>query len=284
MGFDAGSLAGGAGGAGGGMGYGAAGSSIGGDIGNIIGYFWNQQDRDHAVQSLGDSRNWLESIDGVKADNEKAFSQGGTEFDKLSLDPATREAQLEALSQLRSQWQSNGLDPISKAQIAEAQLASAQHANALNGAVNADAAQRGMMGSGTALAARRANAASAAQSAALQSQAAAAGAQARSSSSLSQYLGGAGQVRDQDYKAAADRATAQDAINRFNTANAQGVQQRNADRRLNANEYDQNVRLGAVNAGIGLNRAYNDQAGVTQAGLAGLGSSMGGLIGSAVGI
>jgi len=256
----------------------AAGSNIGSGIGDLIGYFMAAGDRDKARELIDQATALYAGLNpNVTVGTEGVVRQGGTEYDRL--DPTARINQLAALDQLKQVWSNQGLDPIARAQNAEAAAATEQEANALNNSLMQDAAQRGMADSGTTMAARRSNAQAAANRAAQQNAQAAAAGQMRSMNALGTYLGGAGQVRQQD----ADRALAQDAINRFNAANEQAVSGRNIDRGIEGQEasFAQGMqRAGGVSGQAG---AYRTMAQDTQRTAHNIGGGIGGGLGAAAG-
>jgi hypothetical protein len=259
------------------------GSNIGGGIGDLIGYFLSMGDREKARELIDQATAMYAGLDpNVRVDTEGVVRQGGTEFDKAQLDPAVRGRQLAALDQLQGIWSAGGLDPIARAQMAEARAETESTATALNNSIMQDAAQRGMADSGTALAARRSNAQAAANRGSLAHTRAAAAGQQRSMDALDAYLGGAGQVRGQDEAWAAGRASSQDAINRFNAANEQAVSGRNIDRSMEGQQatFSQGFqKASGVGSAAG---AYQGMADDTQKRAHNIGKGIGGGIGAAV--
>lgn len=256
------------------------GGAVGGGIGDIIGWFLSQGDRDTARALANEATNDFRYLNpNIQPQWEKTFSQGPSAFDKLGMDPTGRMDQLAALDKLKSIYDSGGLDPTAKAQIAEAQMAGESQANAQNNALLSQASQRGMLDSGSLMAAQRANAQAGANRTGMESIQAAGDASQRGMQALNSYLGGASAVRGQDYGQASDRATAEDAIARFNAANSQAVQGRNVDRNMAGQEQSFQNGMGRAGAINGQGSQYNNMANQTQqawgAGGQGIGAAAG---------
>lgn len=221
---------------GGGFGGGAAqaGGALGGLVGAVIGDSEGEKNRRRALRALQDaSRMWGAIPTDINALGEDTYSLGPSAVEGVgaSLDPATRQAQLRALSQVLAQAEAGGLDASARAQQAQALGAAAQQNRAQQGALLDSFAARGMSGSGTELAARLAAQQGAAQSNSMVGLQAAADAQARRMAALTQGASLAGQVRQADYGQSMDAARASDAVAQYNTRNRQDVANRNVDRR-----------------------------------------------------
>ena len=185
-------------------------SAIGGMVGGVVDMFAGGGDAERQKQDqlYKDAR-------GRYGYNTHAAGQGGTEFDKM--DPTGRNAMMSALGNYESRVNAGGLDAIGRANLEGAKAEAAQTAAQSAAQVQAQAARRGTMsGSKAALmqtiagqqageGARR----SAFDSAALAEQA--------RNEALKGQVGTAGAIYGMD----ANRAAAQDAINRFNVMNAQ---------------------------------------------------------------
>lgn len=154
-----------------------------------------------------------------------AEQQGGSEFGGIVEDPRLRQAQLRALAKLEESIDTGGMTAEDREGYAQAELESGAYERGSRGALEQRMAARGLHGSGI----EAAQALSGQQAGVARKSAAdlstAAEARRRAMGALEQYGTLAGGIRGQDYRVSADRAAAQDAINRFNTgqrAEAQG--------------------------------------------------------------
>ncbi len=155
---------------------------------------------------------------------EGAFQQSQTGLNGMQFNQGGQQAQMAALSQMQGLAQNGGLDAQAQQQTQQAINETNANAQGQIGAIVNNAAARGMgQGGGAMLAGELQAAQGGANSAAQVGQSAAANAQMRALQAMqgSGYLGG--QLNAQDYGQAAAAAQAQDAINRFNTQNAQGI-------------------------------------------------------------
>ena len=185
-------------------------SAIGGLVGGVVDAFagGGDDERKKQDQLYQDAKNAYNY-------NTHAKDQSGTEFDKM--DPTGRNAMMSALGNYESRVNAGGLDAVGRANLEGAKAEAAQTAAQSAAQIQAEAARRGALsGSKAALmqtiagqqageGARR----SAFDSAALAEQA--------RNEALKGQVGTAGAIYGMD----ANRAAAQDAINRFNVMNAQ---------------------------------------------------------------
>ena len=159
---------------------------------------------------------------------EQAYQQGQSELNAYTEDPAARQAQMQALSQLQGITAGGGLSLGDRAQLEDALSQAAQQERGSNERLAQSMAERGISNSGLQLAQQLSNQQTAAQN----SRAAALGtaqlAQQRALQALQQQSDSANQLRGQDFSQAQQKAAAQNAINQFNTQNLQGVAARNA--------------------------------------------------------
>lgn len=140
---------------------------------------------------------------------------GDSAFASIAEPPEGREAQLRALQKLEAM--SSGEDPESVAAYARAQSEAAQTERGLRMAALQRLAQRGAGAtSGLALAAQQDAAQAATQQANMRGLETAAEARRRALAALAASGQLGGQLRQQDYQRLADKAAAQDTINRFN--------------------------------------------------------------------
>lgn len=224
---------------GGGMGGGMAqaGGALGGMVGAVIGDSEGKKNRRLALRALQDAaRRWDQIPIGGNADLEAEYALGPSAMEGVgaSLDPATRQAQLRALSRMMETGMAGGMDAQSRATQAQALGAAAQQQRAQQGALMQQFASRGMGGSNAELGARLAAQQGSTTANAMSGLQASADAQQRAAAALMQSAQLAGQVRGQDYGQATDLAGARDRVAEANQRNRQGLSGRNTDR-LNQN-------------------------------------------------
>ncbi len=151
---------------------------------------------------------------------------GGTEFDKISSDPKLRAYEMQALADLEQQSK-DGLSLRDQADLARLE-GQVNRANAgRTGAIQQGMAARGMGGSGLELVAQMQANQDATERQALASLEKAAMAQQGRRDATSRLGAQAGNMSARDHAQAAQRAAAQDAINRFNVANQYQTQMYN---------------------------------------------------------
>lgn len=173
----------------------------------------------------------------------KFEKMGPTELSKIQEDPRFKDAQLKALSGL-SELADTGLGAPDLEAIDQIKKETAQQERGQREAIMQSARQRGMSGSGAALGQMLSQQQGSAERASQAGLRQAAQAQQARQQAIGQ-LGGLGtQVRGQEYGMAAQRATAQDAINKFNIAQRQMVTQQNIANRF----AQQQGRLAALSA------------------------------------
>lgn len=251
-------------------------------IATLAGGFYGQKkaadDKKRQEQQL---QEWLREIQGVKdpsaksmevdpeaydylgdfdPEMEQIYKQGDSELAGISLDPNTRQAQMDALGSLRDVANSGGLSDLDKAQLAEAQRSTAMQEKGSRDAISQNMAQRGMSGSGMELMSKLMNQQASADRSNMAGMQQAAQAQQARMSALQGMGNLGGSIRAQDYGIAADRAQAQDAINRFNTMNSQSVAGRNTDRNNTAGLRNLETRQGMQNSNVDMRneaQAYN---------------------------
>lgn len=219
-----------------------------------------------------------------------------------------KQAQLQALSSLQSEGLHGGLDIRDQAALQGAENDAATRAHGRADTIQSNMAQRGLGGSGLALAAQMGNAQNANQIDASNSLNAAASSRQRALDSIMGAGQLGGQINAQQYGEQANLAKAQDAINTFNTQNAQNVSNTNVGLNNSANMYNlqnkQNISnantdmsnkeqlynknlyqqdfqnrmglaSGRANAQVGAANNYNQQADRTAQQWAGVGSGVG---------
>lgn len=238
---------GGSGGSGGGMADALGG--LGEGLGGLFGYWASAGNREKAQQ---DYENALAGYQNLNAQQ-----QGNSAYDAIRMDPSGRQAQLDALSNLQNVYRSQGLDAGTRAQLNQVQQSNAQQAQAAQGAIQNRMQQQGLASSGANFAAQR----GAAQTAAMGNYNQGVNAAALGANRQMQALQGAGQLggqmQQQDWKQASDRAAATDAIARFNTASQNQMAQYRAGGMQSAydnmagNQTQQGQQLMGVDAGVG---------------------------------
>ncbi len=158
---------------------------------------------------------------------ETAIKQDPSGLKQVTTSMAQKGAQNRALQELQQVGSEGGLRLQDKAALQDATLESNMKAKADRDAITADMARKGQGGSGFELAAQLGAQQGQADRDANSSLKVAAGAQERA---LQAIMGGgdmATKMRSQEFGEEAEKAKAQDAINRFNTTNLQDIGQRN---------------------------------------------------------
>jgi hypothetical protein len=153
----------------------------------------------------------------------KAIAQDPTELSNVSVDPRLKGAQMNALERLSSLAEEGGLSATDRARLADIEADQGRAARGAREALEQGAQARGTAGSGLSLVNQMIANQEAANRASRAGQDTAARAEMRALEALMKSGEMGGQIREQDYREAANRATAQDAINRFNTMNRQGA-------------------------------------------------------------
>lgn len=167
----------------------------------------------------------------ITPDEAEFIRQDPSAFEDLVVDPAGRQAELQALDKLQGIMESGGMDAQARARLSQIQDEIGTSSRGAREAIMQNAAERGIAGSGFELVNKlteQQGAATRANQAAVQ---AAADAEQRALQAISQSGALGGQIRNQDYAQEAAKAQAIDQINKFNTANKQSVLNSNVDRR-----------------------------------------------------
>lgn len=144
----------------------------------------------------------------------------------VSTDPRLAQAQMQALQQL-SEIGETGLREGEASALREIRRGSAREAEARQGAILQEMAQRGVGGSGVELAARLSAGQASADRQSSEGDRLAQMAQSRALQAITQSGQLGSQIRSQDFGEQSDVAKARDVVNRFNTQNRQQIQQRN---------------------------------------------------------
>ena len=172
----------------------------------------------------------LKQVGELTPEMEAAIAQEETELNKILLDPRFRQQQMKAMDKINEIVDSEGLDPIAKAQLQKIQSEVNNINKARQGAILQQAAAQGRLTSGSTLTAQLLAAQDAATREADMGSQAAADQYKRYTDSIGQSSDMATSLRNQEYGEQADIAKAQDAINSFNVQQSSNVNQRNVDR------------------------------------------------------
>lgn len=193
---------------------------------------------------------------------EQAIKQDPSEFQKITTSVTNRNAQNRALQELENVGNQGGLRLQDKAALQESMLSGQAKDRANREAITADMARRGLGGSGFEFASQLAGQQSGTDRDANSSLKIAAQAQDRALQSIMGAGDLATKYRGQDFDEQGKRASAQDAINRFNTTNMQDVQQRNIGSQNRAAEMNLNdkQRISDANTNLGnQEQKYNNE-------------------------
>lgn len=168
---------------------------------------------------------------------EQGLKQAQTELSKITPDAGLRDTRLRALSALEQQGY--GGEQVQDAAARQKGLIEAGAANrGHQQAIVSDLARRGQLGSGLELSSRLQTAQGDADRNASNALDIEGQRRNRMLQSIEAAGGLAGDIQNQDYSMASNRAKAQDAINAFNTQNLIGTNQRNIDRSNAAQKYN----------------------------------------------
>lgn len=180
---------------------------------------------------------YLKSVGQLTPAQEAAINQSDTQMKNINVDPRLKSAQMQALTNLEQQGKT-GLTLEDRSALMDAQRQAAQQNQGQQQAILQNAAMRGMGGSGAELAARLQASQGSADQAAQSGLRVAAQAQQARMAALQNAGNMAGQMGATQFGQQAQVQGAQDVINRFNTGNAQSVQQRNVANQNQAQQYN----------------------------------------------
>lgn len=192
---------------------------------------------------------------------EQTVTQKDSSLGGYQTDPRIAQAQMGALQNLQT-YGNGGLRPEDLAAMAQERNQINQQSNGKDQSILQDMQQRGQGGSGAELAARLSNSQNAANQLNNSSNSNIQSASARALQALSQQGSLAGQMSQQNFGQAAQKASAQDAINRFNSQNSQAVNNANTQAANYAQQYNLGNNQSISNQNTGLaNQAqmYNNQ-------------------------
>lgn len=169
---------------------------------------------------------------------EQSVQLESSSFDKISLDPRTKEAQLRALTQLSDLGDAGGLTDVDRANIEDQRIAIGSQDRGRRDAIADGMARKGLTGSGVELVQQLNNAQSSQDTEARMSRNTMAEARQRALDSV--IAGGrlAGDVRGQEYGEQRDLAGARDSISQFNARMLAGTRQRNTAQTNDSRRYN----------------------------------------------
>ncbi len=196
---------------------------------------------------------------------EEAVKTQDTEFNKIKGDQGAKDAQMRALAQLEDIGFKGGLRMQDKVALQEVQDQASQQERSNRMAIEDQFKRRGMGKSGFLLQAEMANQQGAADRLNKQSMGVASLAEQRALDALQQGGALAGNMRGQAFNEQAARASAQDAINKFNTSNLMGVNQRNVGAQNDAQRYNLGMSQDIADKNVNLaNQQQQYNKGLTQ--------------------
>jgi hypothetical protein len=181
-----------------------------------------------------------------------ALRQGDTNLRGVQVDPRLKAAQLQALGGFQDIVDSDGLTAEDQYRLSQINSDQAGRERGSREAILQNAQQRGVAGSGLELLSQLQNQQDSATRANAQALGVNAQAQAAKRAALEGLASTGGSIRSQDYGEQAAAAQAQDAIDRFNTANTQDVSKFNVNNVNTAAQRNLNMRqeLAGQNTGI----------------------------------
>lgn len=196
--------------------------------------------------------------------------QGDTEMKNVSTDPRLAQAQMAALAQMQGIAADGGMNLRDKANLSKIQGETSQADRGRREAILQNMQARGMGGSGAELLAQLQSSQAATDRSAQQGLDVAAMAQERALQAMMQSGQMGGDIRAQSFGEQAKVASAQDAINNFNTSNTNQGNQFNASNTLKTGMFNSDATTGVnkAQAGIDLDAKtgnVNRQQGVNNA-------------------
>lgn len=201
----------------------------------------------------------LQTVQGtVNPNTIQVAQQAPSAYNNISLDPATRAAQMQALTQYQQIANTPGLDPASKLAMQQIVDSANEQSQGAQGAIQQMAQAQGQGGGGFDLTQRAIAAQGASNNAAEQGMAAAAEAAQNRQTALTNMANIGAGVEGSDYAMAQNKAAAQNNINATNQAATNTANTGNVTNAINAGEFNTNTAQGvnAANATAGQNQAY----------------------------
>ncbi len=183
---------------------------------------------------------------------EQTFQQSQSGLQGMQIDPSSRAAEVNALTQMQQLASNGGMDAQAKQQEAQAINSANTNEQGQRGAIVQSFAQRGAGGAGAQLAAELQASQGDANNAAAGGLASAANGEQRALQAMTNSSNMASNLNNQDYTQAANAAKAQDAINQFNTQNAQHIAGANTSAQNQAQATNLQNAQNLSNANVGL--------------------------------
>lgn len=183
---------------------------------------------------------------------EQAFQQSQTGLKDLSIDPTSREAEVQALTQMQNIGSQGGMDAQARQMQAQAINAANANEQGQRGAIEQNFAARGVGGTGAELAAELQASQGDANQAAASGLSASASAEQRALQAMASAGNMGATLNNQDYGQAAKAAEAQDAINRFNTQTQQSTSNANVSANNEAQAGNLKTAQGIANNNVDL--------------------------------
>lgn len=205
----------------------------------------------------------LESVQGTVNPNAiQVATQAPSAYNNISLDPATRAAQMQALAQYQQIANTPGLDPASKLAMQQVVDAANVQSQGAQGAIQQQAQAMGQGGGDFDLTQRAIAAQGASNNAAEQGMAAAAEAAANRQAALTNMATIGSNVEGSDYAMAQNKAAAQNAINATDQAATNTANTGNVSNQIQTGEFNTTNAQGvnAANTTAGQNQVYYNAA------------------------
>lgn len=200
-----------------------------------------------------------ETVQGnVNPNQIQVATQAPSAYNNISLDPATRQAQINALGAYQNIADTGGLDASAKLALQQTINAANTQSQGAQGAIQNSAQAMGQGGGDFALTQRAIAAQGASNNAATQGAQAAAEAEANREAALNQMANIGGSVNASDYNQAAAKAGAQNTINATNQAAANAANTGNVANQIQTGEFNTSNAQGvnAANTTAGQNQVY----------------------------
>lgn len=185
---------------------------------------------------------------------ESTIAQGPNALSSISTNPQLMSAQMDQLAALQKLG-NTGLTASDQEALANINRQTSGNANAAQGAIMANMAARGQLGSGSELAARLSAAQNASNVGNEQGLSLASQAQQKALQAMAQAGGLGNQIQQTQFGQQAQVAAAQNAINQFNAANAQGVAGQNTFAQNQAQAQNLANKQNVMNTNVGLTNA-----------------------------
>lgn len=258
--------------------FGPVGSMVGGAAGGMIGGLFGEDSE--AMEMLKRAQRAIQAIpeptakdmqlilqplvqQGILTPEDYAtILQQPSAFLNIDIDQTGRNAEIAALSQMQDIANEGGRDAQYRAAMNDATNQTNQHLQGQSGSILQNAAERGALNSNMTTAAQLANAYAGNANAANASVNAAAQAEQRALQAIAESATLGGQINQQDFSQAAQKAQAIDAINRYNAQNSQAQANMNTQGRniAQAGNLDMANNVAQYNTGLKNEQArYNAQ-------------------------